>query len=117
MCLQLTDQFGDMSTDPEDFVVARVLESLASLTEIRLFDKARMLELFSNCYGFLCHPSIWVVQGALRRCPISNTDLRSPIISVSGGLIRSCGLQTTLYDGRILLGISIRSTIASSRDC
>lgn len=92
MRLQLTDQFGVMSIDPEDFVVARVLESLASLTEIRLFDKARMLELFSNCYGFLCHPSIWVVQGALRRCLISNTNLRSPIFVISGGLVCSCGL-------------------------
>ena len=49
--------------DPEDYVVARVLDSLASLSEIRLFDKARMLELFSNCYGFLVHPSAWVRQG------------------------------------------------------
>jgi phosphoinositide-3-kinase regulatory subunit 4 len=50
-------------TDPEDYVVARVLDSLASLSEIRLFAKARMLELFSNCYGFLTHPNVWVRQG------------------------------------------------------
>lgn len=48
--------------DPEDFVVARVLASLASLVELGLLAKGRMLETFSHIYGFLCHPSSWIRQ-------------------------------------------------------
>lgn len=49
--------------DPEDYVVSRVLISLSSLIELGLFEKARILELFSHTYGFLCHPNAWVRQG------------------------------------------------------
>jgi phosphoinositide-3-kinase regulatory subunit 4 len=49
--------------DPEDYVVSRVLISLSSLIELGLFEKARILELFSRTYGFLCHPNAWVRQG------------------------------------------------------
>jgi phosphoinositide-3-kinase regulatory subunit 4 len=50
-------------TDTEDLVVARVLASLCSLTELGLFTKPRLWELISNSYGFLCHPSPWIRQG------------------------------------------------------
>lgn len=52
-----------LSADPEDYVVSRVLISLSSLIALGLFEKARILELFSRTYGFLCHPSVWIRQG------------------------------------------------------
>lgn len=50
-------------TDPEDFVIARVLASLSSLVDLGLLSKARMLETLSHTCGFLGHPSSWVRQG------------------------------------------------------
>lgn len=66
-----------LSLDPEDYVISRVLISLSSLIELGLFEKARILELFSRAYGFLCHPNAWVRQGVLPRLcenPLLNAD-------------------------------------------
>ncbi|GJN87433.1 hypothetical protein Rhopal_000382-T1 [Rhodotorula paludigena] len=50
--------------DPEEFVVARVLESLTQLAERRLLSKVKVWELVGQLTGFLCHPNIWIREGA-----------------------------------------------------
>ncbi|KAG8977765.1 Serine/threonine-protein kinase, partial [Tulasnella sp. 427] len=51
-------------SDVEEFVVAKVLASLTSLSELSLFSKMRMWELMSATVGFLYHPNIWIREGA-----------------------------------------------------
>ncbi|GAA6055457.1 hypothetical protein JCM3770_002836 [Rhodotorula araucariae] len=50
--------------DPEEFVVVKVLESLTTLAERRLLSKAKIWELVGQLTGFLCHPNIWIREGA-----------------------------------------------------
>ncbi|GAA6002182.1 hypothetical protein JCM10207_003113 [Rhodosporidiobolus poonsookiae] len=51
--------------DPEEFVVTRVLESLTVLAERRLLAKGKIWELVGGgMVGFLCHPNIWIREGA-----------------------------------------------------
>jgi hypothetical protein len=86
-------------------VVARVLDSLASLSEIRLFDKARMLELFSNCYGFLVHPSAWVRQGLCIEVatPIPHRLTILSLYAAAASFIASVAKQLTNTDVSCLL--------------
>ncbi|KAG9040843.1 Serine/threonine-protein kinase [Tulasnella sp. UAMH 9824] len=48
----------------EEFVVAKVLAALTSLSDLSLFSKMRMWELMSVTVGFLYHPNIWIREGA-----------------------------------------------------
>ncbi|KAG8916382.1 Serine/threonine-protein kinase [Tulasnella sp. 417] len=50
--------------DVEEFVVAKVLAALTSLSDLSLFSKMRMWELMSVTVGFLYHPNIWIREGA-----------------------------------------------------
>ncbi|BGP38644.1 Serine/threonine-protein kinase [Rhodotorula kratochvilovae] len=50
--------------DPEEFVVVKVLESLTKLAERRLLSKGKIWELVGQLTGFLCHPNIWIREGA-----------------------------------------------------
>ncbi|GAA5836125.1 hypothetical protein JCM9279_002203 [Rhodotorula babjevae] len=50
--------------DPEEFVVVKVLDSLTTLAERRLLAKGKMWELVGQVTGFLCHPNIWIREGA-----------------------------------------------------
>mgnify|MGYP007026576335 CR=1 FL=1 len=53
-----------MRADPEEFVVVKVLDSLTNLAERRLLAKGKMWELVGQVTGFLCHPNIWIREGA-----------------------------------------------------
>ncbi|GAA5898472.1 hypothetical protein JCM8208_006993 [Rhodotorula glutinis] len=50
--------------DPEEYVVVKVLDSLTTLAERRLLAKGKMWELVGQVTGFLCHPNIWIREGA-----------------------------------------------------
>ncbi|KAL9625227.1 MAG: hypothetical protein Q9160_000629 [Pyrenula sp. 1 TL-2023] len=52
-------------TDPEDFVVERVLRSLASMAELGLFEKATTWRLANITVRFAIHPSIWIREAAV----------------------------------------------------
>ncbi|KAG8960407.1 Serine/threonine-protein kinase [Tulasnella sp. 419] len=52
-------------SDVEEAVVAKVLASLTSLSELSMFQKMRIWELMSAVIGFIYHPNIWIRQGAI----------------------------------------------------
>ena len=53
------------SIDSEEFVVEKVLNSLASLAEIGLIQKKKVKELFVIIIPLLCHPNIWIRMGKI----------------------------------------------------
>ena len=55
-------------SDAEESVVARVLASLRSLTELDLFSKPKLWELLSLSLGLVVHPNVWIRQGLFRIC-------------------------------------------------
>ncbi|KAL7416414.1 hypothetical protein BDY24DRAFT_379669 [Mrakia frigida] len=50
--------------DVEESVVARVLASLRSLSELDLFSKPRLWDLLSLSLGLISHPNVWIRQAA-----------------------------------------------------
>lgn len=46
-------------------MVARVLASLRSLSELDLFSKPRLWDLLSLSLGLISHPNVWIRQGWL----------------------------------------------------
>jgi phosphoinositide-3-kinase regulatory subunit 4 len=55
--------------DSEETVVAKVLQALTELSELRLFQKMRIWELMSAVLGFLYHPNVWIRQGESQQNP------------------------------------------------
>ncbi|WVQ80358.1 hypothetical protein IAT38_002463 [Cryptococcus sp. DSM 104549] len=51
--------------DPEEAVVARVIASMTSLTSLGLLARMRLWDVFWAVRGFLCHPNLWIRQGAI----------------------------------------------------
>lgn len=51
-------------TDPESFVIERVMRSLASMAEIGLLQKVTLLEVLTIVVRFLVHPSLWVREAS-----------------------------------------------------
>ncbi|KAM0754729.1 Other/VPS15 protein kinase [Meredithblackwellia eburnea MCA 4105] len=51
-------------SDSEEFVVVQVLSTLTTLTEQRLLAKGKIWELVAQITGFLCHPNLWIREGA-----------------------------------------------------
>jgi phosphoinositide-3-kinase regulatory subunit 4 len=49
-------------SDPEEFVVARCIGAMASLTEIDLLQKAALYELLKDTTPYLLHPNLWIRQ-------------------------------------------------------
>ena len=66
-------------TDPETFVVERVLRSLASMAQIGLLQKAILCEVLAIVVRFLVHPSPWIREA-------------------SAHFITSCGKQLSVAD-------------------
>ncbi|CEQ42196.1 SPOSA6832_04001, partial [Sporobolomyces salmonicolor] len=64
-------------SDPEEFVVMRVLASLTILAERRFLTKGKIWELVGQISGFLCHPNIWIREGM----PPPWRRSRSPILT------------------------------------
>ncbi|KAJ3066694.1 Serine/threonine-protein kinase, partial [Podochytrium sp. JEL0797] len=52
-------------TDPQEFVVEKVLSALTSLAELGLFENAKVEELVAAIVPLLCHPSLWIRYGAV----------------------------------------------------
>ena len=53
-------------TDPEEFVVEKVLCSFASLAELGLFQRLKTWEMVDVVARFMVHPNIWIKQAAVR---------------------------------------------------
>lgn len=51
-------------TDPEEFVIASVLRSLASMAELGLFQRSKTWELVDVVGRFTMHPNIWIREAA-----------------------------------------------------
>lgn len=51
-------------TDPEEFVVEKVLTSLANMAELGLFQRAKIWELVDVAVRFLMHPNLWIRESA-----------------------------------------------------
>lgn len=51
-------------TDPEEFVVQRVLHSFASMSELGLFQRSKTWELVDVVGRFTMHPNIWIRESA-----------------------------------------------------
>ncbi|EEQ35037.1 Serine/threonine-protein kinase [Microsporum canis] len=52
-------------TDPEEFVVERVLRSLAKMSRLGLFQRSTTWDLLSIAVRFFVHPSIWIREAAV----------------------------------------------------
>lgn len=52
-------------TDPEEFVVERVLRSLGSMAKLGLFQRSTTWDLLHIAVRFFIHPSIWVREAAV----------------------------------------------------
>lgn len=52
-------------TDSEEFVVEKVLNSLASLADLGLFPKMKLWEIVSIVWPLMCHPNVWVRDGSV----------------------------------------------------
>lgn len=51
-------------TDPEEFVVERVLSSLASMAQLGLFQRSKTWEMVDMIVPFVIHPNIWIREAA-----------------------------------------------------
>ncbi|ORX99188.1 ARM repeat-containing protein [Basidiobolus meristosporus CBS 931.73] len=51
--------------DPEEYVVEKVLNSLASLAGLGLFNKIKVWELVGVVAPLICHPNSWISYGAI----------------------------------------------------
>ncbi|KAL9116669.1 MAG: hypothetical protein Q9187_006807 [Circinaria calcarea] len=52
-------------TDPEEFVVERVLSSFASMAELGLFQRSKIWEMVDLVARFMVHPNIWIREAAV----------------------------------------------------
>ena len=51
-------------TDPEEFVVEKVLSSFASMAEVGLFQRSKIWEMVDIVARFMMHPNIWIREAA-----------------------------------------------------
>jgi phosphoinositide-3-kinase, regulatory subunit 4 len=58
-------QWSMLIADPEEFVIEKVLNALASLTELGLFQKSSILDLARTIVKLIVHPNTWVSNGAV----------------------------------------------------
>jgi phosphoinositide-3-kinase regulatory subunit 4 len=49
-------------TDPEEFVVVKVIEVMTSLTDSGLLQKSSLYDLLNDVACYLVHPSLWIRQ-------------------------------------------------------
>ncbi|KAH6676443.1 hypothetical protein B0J14DRAFT_536915 [Halenospora varia] len=52
-------------TDPEEFVIERVLHSFANMAELGLFQRSKTWELVDVVGRFTMHPNIWIREAAV----------------------------------------------------
>ncbi|CZS88663.1 related to protein kinase homolog VPS15 [Rhynchosporium graminicola] len=51
-------------TDPEEFAIASVIRSLASMAELGLFQRSKIWEIVEIVARFTMHPNIWIREAA-----------------------------------------------------
>ena len=52
-------------TDPEEFVVEKVISSFGSMAELGLFQRSKIWEMVDIIARFMVHPNIWIKQAAV----------------------------------------------------
>jgi phosphoinositide-3-kinase regulatory subunit 4 len=52
-------------TDPEEFVVERVLRSLSAIAQLGLFQRSKTWELIDIVGRFMVHPNVWIRESAV----------------------------------------------------
>ncbi|ODH47775.1 VPS15 protein kinase [Paracoccidioides brasiliensis] len=62
-------------TDPEEFVIERVLRSLARMAKLGLFQRSTTWDLLHIAVRFFVHPSIWIREAAVQFVVASTTFL------------------------------------------
>ncbi|KAJ5783237.1 hypothetical protein N7457_005011 [Penicillium paradoxum] len=53
-------------TESEEFVVERVIRSLAAMAELGLFQRSTTWDLLNMTVGFLGHPNVWIREAAVK---------------------------------------------------
>ncbi|KAI3115756.1 hypothetical protein CBS147333_1256 [Penicillium roqueforti] len=53
-------------TEPEEFVVERVIRSLAAMADLGLFQRSTTWDLLHTTVGFLGHPNVWIREAAVK---------------------------------------------------
>ncbi|CAL5873082.1 uncharacterized protein PFLUO_LOCUS7351 [Penicillium psychrofluorescens] len=76
-------------TEPEEFVVERVIRSLAAMADLGLFQRPTTWDLLYITTGFLVHPNIWIREAAVNFV-VSSTKFLSvaDIYSILTPLVR-----------------------------
>ncbi|KAF1817401.1 phosphoinositide 3-kinase regulatory subunit 4 [Eremomyces bilateralis CBS 781.70] len=87
-------------TDPEEFVVERVLRSLSSLAQVGLFQRARTWKLVSLVARFTMHPNIWIREASAQFIEAASShlavsDCHSIIIPILSPYVRVAPSETT----------------------
>lgn len=80
-------------TDPEEFVVEKVLRSLSSLAQVGLFQRAKTWELVSLVARFTMHPNIWIREASAQfiesaSSHLAVSDCNSIIIPILSPYVR-----------------------------
>ncbi|KAJ5488505.1 hypothetical protein N7539_003395 [Penicillium diatomitis] len=52
-------------TEPEEFVVEKVIRSLATMAGLGLFQRSTIWDLLHMTVGFLMHPNMWIREGTV----------------------------------------------------
>lgn len=52
-------------SDPEDFVVEKVISSFASMAELGLFQRVKLFEMIDVVSRFMVHPNYWIREAAV----------------------------------------------------
>ncbi|KAJ5894840.1 hypothetical protein N7495_006531 [Penicillium taxi] len=76
-------------TEPEEFVVEKVIRSLAAMADLGLFQRSTIWDLFHITIGFLVHPNIWIREATVNLVVKSTKFLSvADIYSILTPLIR-----------------------------
>ena len=92
--------------DPEEFVVARAINTMSSLSQQGLLEKVSLFEMLRDTLPFLMHPNIWIRQAAVGMVVAVSSKLDMVDIQVKiGGLLKNYLKQSIvmLEDPAIIL--------------
>lgn len=107
--------------DPEESVLARVLASMKSLTELGMFSRIRLWEIAAACLGLFAHPNVWIRQSedpqalSLPFEPLRLTGSESPRVDSLGWSARS-DCQPPELHRRLVCPVPERQAASSIRD-
>ncbi|KAI4461743.1 phosphoinositide 3-kinase regulatory subunit 4 [Holotrichia oblita] len=74
-------------TDSSEFVTAKAINAMSSLTELGLITKLTLCDLIGNCSSLLVHPSLWIRQAtagfvSAAAKSLSILDVQSKLMSI-----------------------------------